>query len=343
MKSRNAQLFLVILLLMAGASYLRSESSSGKYHLQKSYNVDVNGSKDFVWGHIALDSGARRLYIPSETTVKVVNVDSGKVVGEIGDTHGVIAVALAPELKRGFTTNPGDASVTVFNTETLATIKKVGVNKSSFILYDSFTKRIFPISTTTSVLDAASGDTAGAVKLDNQPAGAVSDGKGSVFVALPQKSEIAVIDARSLSVARSYPVHEGCIPWSLAYSSEASRLFVGCQNGLLTVLDSNTGETVTPISVLCSHVGDSVFDAEDKLLFESCVEGVVSVFKEIEPNYYTIVDTLKTEPASRIVAFDSKTKRIFLPAADFETAWLNGHPNKHQIKPETFRILVYAP
>jgi len=71
--------------------------------------------------------------------------------------------AIAPELKRGFTSNGGDKSVTIFDTATLKPIKKVSVTGTDFILYDSFTRRVFPLNAKTTVLDAITGDRVGEV------------------------------------------------------------------------------------------------------------------------------------------------------------------------------------
>ena len=63
-----------------------------------------------------------RLYVTRGTRVVVVDLDTEKVVGEIADTPGVHGIAFVPDLNRGFTSNGGDSTVTVFDLKTLKTL-----------------------------------------------------------------------------------------------------------------------------------------------------------------------------------------------------------------------------
>ena len=53
------------------------------------------------------------------THMMVVDEVSGKVIGDIPDTMGIHGVALATDLGKGFTSNGGEATVTVFDLKTL--------------------------------------------------------------------------------------------------------------------------------------------------------------------------------------------------------------------------------
>jgi hypothetical protein len=71
------------------------------YHVVKTYKLGGDGG----WDYLTLDASTRRLYISRATHVMVIDVDSGKSVGDIPDTPGVHGVALAPDLGRGFVSN----------------------------------------------------------------------------------------------------------------------------------------------------------------------------------------------------------------------------------------------
>src|SRR2546425_9703383 len=66
------------------------------YHTVKTYKLGGDGG----WDYLTVDASARRLYISRSTHVMVVDTDSGKSVGDIGDTPGVHGIALAPDLGR---------------------------------------------------------------------------------------------------------------------------------------------------------------------------------------------------------------------------------------------------
>ena len=96
---------------------LPSEAPAGPSGYQRIATLPLGGLGG--WDYLTLDSATRRLFISRETRVIVLDVDRGKVVGEIPDTLGVHGIALAPELGRGFTSNGRSASVTIFDFKTL--------------------------------------------------------------------------------------------------------------------------------------------------------------------------------------------------------------------------------
>jgi DNA-binding beta-propeller fold protein YncE len=315
-------------------------STGTSYRLAGRYNLGGDGG----WDYISIDSVARRLYVSHGTELEVVDADTGKVVGQIPDTPGVHGAAIAPELKRGFTSNGRDKSVTVFDTETLKPIKKTSANGTDFILYDPFTKRVFPMSEKVTVLDAQTGDQVGELDLGGSPEAGVSDAKGMTYVNLVDKKAIAAVDAKALTVTKTYPIENCTSPHSLSYDGANQRLFVGCRDGL-AVLDATTGKVVGR-SMICSGVDAGGFDPENKLIFESCGEGVISVIQQLSPDYYQLVDTVRTQLYAKTMAFDPKTKKMFLPTAEFETVPNTDpkvpFPFKMQIRPGTFTVLVVS-
>jgi len=322
----------------AKAANVPAPAQSG-YKVIKKYSVPGEGG----WDYIAIDSAARRVYASHESQVQVLNVDTGKVVGHISATPGVHGVALAPEFHRGFTSNGGDKSVTIFDTDTLTPIKKVQLQSGTdFILYDPFSKRVFPMNERTYVIDAQTGNVAGTVDLGGIPEAAVSDGRGTIYVNLADKNAIAVLDPNVLSVTKIYPIQYCTSPHSLSYDAANHRLFVGCR-GWLAALDATSGKLVGG-SLICSGVDSSAFDPETHLIFESCGEGVVSIIRQTTPDYYELIETLPTQLWAKTMAFDPLTKNIYLPTAVFETLPKTDPQNlpQRRIKPESFTVLVLA-
>jgi hypothetical protein len=84
----------------AGAA--NAATSPAHYHLLEKIAVGGEGG----WDYLTLDAAARRLYVSRGTRVVVLDVDSGKTVGEIPGTEGVHGIALAPDFT-GFTSNGG--------------------------------------------------------------------------------------------------------------------------------------------------------------------------------------------------------------------------------------------
>src|SRR5438445_4553787 len=200
------------------------------------------------WDYLNIDPQARRLYISRSTHVMVVDADTGKVIGDIPNTSGVHGIALVPELNKGFTSNGRDNTVTVFDLKTLAVTKQIPVGKNpDAIIYDPASKLVFTANGTshdTTAIDPKSETVKGTIPLEGRPEFAVSDEKGHVYVNLEDKSMIAEIDSRKLTVAARWPLAPGEEPTGLAIDRQHRRLFAGCANKLMAVVNIDNGRVI---------------------------------------------------------------------------------------------------
>ncbi|HZO87788.1 MAG TPA: hypothetical protein VFB38_05570, partial [Chthonomonadaceae bacterium] len=159
-----------------------SAPETANYHQIKKIAVGGEGG----WDYLTIDGPAHRLYITRFNRVTVLDVDKDVVVGEIANTPGVHGVALVPKLRRGFTSNGGDNTVTVFDLNTLKEMQRVPVGtRPDAIIFDPATNRVFTFnggSHDATAIDAASTKVVGTVPLEGRPEFAVADGKGEVFV-----------------------------------------------------------------------------------------------------------------------------------------------------------------
>src|ERR1700676_464028 len=231
------------------------------YHVIKTYKLGGEGG----WDLLTLDSSSRGLFISRATHVIVIDADSGKPVGDIPDTPGVHGIALAPELGRGFVSNGREGTVTIFDIETLKPITKVKVGDNpDAILYDPATKRVFTFngkSQDSTAIDGAKGTVGGTIKLEGRPEFAVSDGKGEVFVNLEDKSQLDAIDPNKLEVKSRWPLAPCKEPSGLAMDRKNRRLFVGCDNKMMAVVDADSGKVIaTP--AIGEGVDATSFDPE---------------------------------------------------------------------------------
>ena len=331
------------LLLLLGVSSPAAPPPDPGYHVTKKLAVGGDGG----WDYLTIDPSARRLYVTHATRVVVLNADSGERIGEIPNTPGVHGVALAPELDRGFTSNGRSSTVTVFDLKslkTLAEIKTTGENPDA-ILYDPASRRVFTFngrSANATAIDAAVGTVAGTIQLDGKPEFAVSDGRGRVFVNIEDRSVIDVIDPRKLSVEKRWPLAPCEEPSGMAIDREHRRLFVGCRNRMMAVVDAENGRVVTSVTI-GEGVDANAFDPVSGLAFASCSDGTLTVAHEDSPDKLTIVQKVETQRGARTMAFDDKSRNVFLATAQFGPA---PAPTAEQprprpsILPDTFVVLV---
>jgi DNA-binding beta-propeller fold protein YncE len=314
------------------------------YKVETRYPVPGNGGFDYL----TIDSTARRLYVSHGTEVNVVDPDNGKLIGTIGDTPGVHGIAIASEFKHGFTSNGRENKVSMFDTESLKLINKIDVGKGpDGIYYDPKTKRVFTNNHGThdiTAIDAKTGAVVGTVKAEADGESAIIGDDGLIYVNGEDTNSVIVFDPKSLEVKHRFPIGVAKTPTGLAYDAKTHRLFIGCRNEpKMVVMDSTSGKVITsmPIGRGVDYAG---FDPQSKLVFFSCSEGVLNVFHEKSADDYEDSGAVKTQPSARTMAFDSKTKKVFLSAAEYvETppATAGGRPGR-SLKPGSFVILVVS-
>jgi DNA-binding beta-propeller fold protein YncE len=299
------------------------------------------------WDALSVDPEAHRLYVSRSTRVQVIDLETGKLVGEIPDTPGVHGIALAPELGQGFTSNGRDSSVTAFDLKTLAPRRKIRIDarNADAILYDATVKRVFSFnggSSDVTAIDAVADTVVGNLALGGRPEFAVSDDKGHVFVNLEDSSAVVRFDARTLTIDGRWPLAPGEEPTGLAIDRAHGRLFSACHNQRMVVLDAGSGRVVATVPI-GTGVDGADFDPQRGLAFSPNGEGTVTVIREETPNSYSVVDTVTTQRGARTIALDAKTHRLYLPTASFGEAPAptaeNPRPRPPMV-PGSFVILV---
>src|SRR5258708_17029961 len=268
-------------------------------HVVKNYKLGGEGG----WDYLKFDPDSGRLFISRATHVIVIDADSGKPVGDIPDTPGVHGIALAPDLGRGFTSNGREGTVSIFDLKTLKPISKVkavGENPDS-ILFDPATKRVFTFngrSGDSTAIDASTGDIAGKIVLGGKPEFAVTTGAGEIFVNLEDKSELLQLDPKELKVKSRWPLAPCEEPSGLAMDVKNHRLFAGCDNKMMAVVNADSGKVITTLPI-GQGVDANGFDPETGFAFASCGEGVLTVVKEESPDKFSVVENVPTERGAR--------------------------------------------
>jgi DNA-binding beta-propeller fold protein YncE len=313
------------------------------YHVLNKIKVGGNG----FWDYTTVDSNARRLYATHGTEVDVVDIDSGKVVGQIPQLHGVHGVALAPELNKGFISNGQSNSVTIFNLKTLAKEGEPaveGMNPDS-ICYEPKTQRVFTFngrSGNSTAIDAKTGEPITSFAVGGKPEFCAVDGAGKVFVNLEDKGQIAEIDAAKPAVLRTASIAPCEEPSGLAIDTKDGVLFSACDNKMMGVTDIKDLKVIaTP--AIGPNPDAAGFDPGTGLAFSSNGggDGSLSIIKKVNGKWET-VDTVPTERGARTMTLDPKTHRVFLLAAEFGPApeAKAGERKRPPVLPDSFHVLV---
>ena len=296
----------------------------------------------------AVTPDAHRLYVSHATKVVVIDTTTDKVIGEIPNTNGVHGIAIAEKFGRGFTSNGRNNTVTIFDLKTLKTIGTAKTDKNpDIIIFDPATNRVFAFnggSNNATVIDAADGKVAGTVELGGKPEFAVSNGKGTVYVNIEDKSQVVAIDSKKLTVTSRWPIAPGEEPTGLAIDPKTERLFIVCSNKKMIVMDAAKGKVIADLPTGTGTDG-AEFDPGTKFAFSSNGEGTLTVVHEDSKDKFSVAESDTTQPRARTMAVDTKTHKVYLPTAQFGPV---PAPTKEQPRPRapmipnTFVILVYG-
>src|SRR5947209_6254297 len=337
------KLILIASLAAMAAGTAALAFSPVKYEVKQKYVLGGDGG----WDYLTYDPECKQLFISRGTKVMVVDPYKASPVGDIPDTAGVHGIALAQDLGKGFTSNGRDNSVTVFDLKTLKETAKIKIEAENpdAILYDAATKRVFTFngrSKNATVIDAEKGTVVGNIPLDGKPEFGAADGKGMVFVNIEDKSEITEIDAKKAVVVKSWPLAPCEEPSGLAMDQKHRRLFAGCSNKMMAVVNADTGKVVTTVPI-GEGVDANGFDPETQLAFSSNGrDGTLTVVHEDSPDKFTVVENALTQKFARTMALDTTNHDVYEVTAEIEEAppAKEGERPRRTMKPGTFTLLV---
>ncbi len=346
------QLFVGMILICA---MVLTGSAAGpvKYELKHAYKIGGAGS----WDYLTYDPGSKLLFISRDDRVMVMDPDKialedmkdMKDMGtmtEITGTDGVHGIALANDLGKGFTSNGRENSVTVFDLKALKETKKIKIEGQNpdAILYDQASKRVFTFngrSKDTTVIDATKDTVVATIPLDGKPEFAAADGKGMVYVNIEDKSELTKIDARNAKVVASWPLAPCESPSGLSIDTKTRRLFSGCHNKLMAIVNADTGKVVTTVPI-GEGVDATAFDPGTKLVFSSNGrDGTLTVIQEESADKFTVVQNAETQKNARTMAVNPNNHEVYLVTAEIEQSpGSAGQPPRRRLVGGSFAVLI---
>ena len=310
------------------------------YHIVNTYHINSAGGYDYT----TVDSLSDNLYLSHGTQVNVVNKTTGDSIGVIKTDKDVHGIALVNNLGKGYISNGDANSVVVFDLKTNKVLGHVPTGPfADGIFYDTYSKKVITCNgrgKNMTVIDPNTDQAVATIQLTGWPEAAISDGKGKIYVNNAEKSEIDVIDATTFKILNTWPLAPGNHPSGLAIDRATMRLFSGCDDKVLVVMDATNGKIVTtvPIDDECDAVG---FDVKLKTVYSSNGEGTLTIIKEQSPDSFVVAQVLKTQAGARTQAVDQITHKIYLPTADFKPK--DPKSFRPSTIPGTFRALVVAP
>jgi YVTN family beta-propeller protein len=305
------------------------------YVFDKAIALPGDGGYDYL----SIDKVNRRLYVSHGTEVNVVDLNTEQPIGVIDGMKGVHGIAIVNKSNRGFVSDGRANAVVAFDLKTLKIIATIPVDAKGpdGIIYDPYSDRVFCFngeSNNSSVIDPNTLKQVGTVDLGGGPEFAVSDGKGKIYNNLEDKNSMNVIDTKTLKVINNYPLAPCGGPTGIALDSKNGRVFTVCRlNKGMSVVDINTGKVIATVPI-GAGVDAVIYDEAQHLVLCSNGDATTTIIKQESADKYSVIQTLSTKTRAKTMAFDAKTKKIYLSVPDFE-------PGTRKPLPNTFKVLVY--
>jgi DNA-binding beta-propeller fold protein YncE len=320
-------------LVLASVPLLKAAATG--YHILNEIKIGGEGG----WDYLTVDSAAQRLYVSHATHVVVVDLATGKVVGDIPDTPGVHGIALAPELNKGFISNGRGNNITIFDMKTLKATGTVAAEMNpDDICYDRGSQRVFAFngrSRSATVVDAKAGTVAATIPLPGKPEFSVADGKGHIYTNIEDTNEIVEIDAAKATVSKKFAL-TGCEgPSGMAMDTKGRRIFSVCGNRVMAVSDPDKGTVIATPAIGAGPDG-VVFDPGNGYAMSSNGDGTLTIVQQTGGKW-EVLENIATERGARTIALDEKTHKVYLPTATAGQAAAGG---RAPFLPDSFKVLV---
>lgn len=329
--------------LFAQAVLIQSAASAAEYHLQKTVTLGGEGG----WDYFDVDPDTGRVFIPLGSHILVVDRE-GKQLADIQGVKDAHAIVFAPDLGKAFLST--DASVSVLDMKTLKVEREIPLpgKDPDAILYDPTVKRVFTFNgggtEDATAVNALTGEVLGSIPVGGKPETAQADGAGHIYVNVEDKSRMAVFDAKSLKVVANWDLTPCKDPAGLAIDVAHKRLFAGCRNQLMAVVDYTTGKVTSTVPI-GKGVDANRFDPVTGLAFASCGDGTITVAHEGSDGKFSVLQKITTQPGARTMTLDAKNHMLYTVTSKFKppppATAEHPHPYPSPVA-GTFTLLIFA-
>ena len=320
------------------------------YHLIKTIPLPPAAGNRESFDYLYFDADARRVYVTHGTEVVALNADTYEVIGKItglGVTHGVLTLK---ELGKGYITDGEGQKVVIFDLNTLRVTGEVKTNQvdTDGIVYDPVTKNIFSIngnSKTLTVIDPKTETALKTINLGGAAEAGVVDGQGTLFDNNEEKSDVVVMDTKTLDIKARWPVAPAGTPTALMIDIKNKRLFSAGRNPqFLVMMDATNGKVLQSFPIT-GGVDYGIFEPDTGLVMVSTRDGRVHIYHQDSPDKLVPVQALMTEFGAKTMTIDPKTHNIWTSTSDFDQP---ATPTERQPNPlprakqGNFHVLVYG-
>lgn len=310
---RREFLFTVAASLATGATVRAADEEA----LRRTHTIPLPGVKG-RFDHFACDPEARRLIVAAlgNNTGEVLDVAEFKRLHTVTGLRKPTGALMLAEPHRFYFANGDDGTLRAFDAASFAPVSQLGgLDDADNVRFDPAAKLIYVGygEGALGVTDPATSKLLHSIPLAAHPEAFQLEAHGPrIFVNVPDKKHIAVVDRGQRKVTATWPMEKWQANFPMALDEAARRLFVGCRKpARLLVLDSMSGNAVADLEI-SGDTDDLFFDAKRQRLYVSCGEGFIDVIQRRDAERYERTARIPTRAGARTCFFSPELDRLFL-------------------------------
>src|SRR5205085_878229 len=246
--------------------------------------------------HMAVDVRGQRLFVCAlgNNTLEVVDLKKGERVRSVGGLREPQGVRYLPESNTIVVANRADGVTTFFDGTSYTPVKTVRFSgDADNVRYDAAHKQVY-VGYGEGSLGVLSekGERLFDIPLGGHPESFQLDSAaGRVYVNVPTRHKIAVVDLSKRAVTANWPLAESN-NYPMTLDEARHRLFVVTRRRpRLVVYNTETGKQVATLAAGIDS-DDVFYDAERGRIYASFGEGVVMVYERKDGDHYEVVSKI---------------------------------------------------
>lgn len=284
------------------------------------------------WGpysdHMAVDVRGGRLFATPQAAheVAVLDIKTSSVITlikDIGNPHGVL---FSPQFNRLFVTDGAAGNVKVFDGTKLtleATIPAAGADS---LAYDPSTKLLYAVyggadagmsHANLAVINTATSRKVGDIAVDamSLEGPVVDPARHRLYVELPDKNAVAVVDLIARRVVATWPVEHSRHNMATALDPEHQLLYVGCRDrdmrGSVAVLELSTGRVVKRLPI-GGWVDSMDYDVRRHRIYLSSGTGYLEAYQVLPGGVFRKLESAETAVMAKTSLYSPQLDREFV-------------------------------
>ena len=318
---------LLLLLSMLGLSASKAMAQSPLRLVQSLLMPEV------PWGpyadHMAVDLNGHRLFATPQANkaVDVFDLTTGKLLKTItgfGNPHAIFYQSEADQI---YVTDGTAGAVKVFSGKTYELVKTIPLESDADgIQYDPEEQFLYVANgghdagkeySLLSIIDTKRGEKIAHIRIDAEKleALAIDDASSRIYVNLPTKNAVAVIDRQKRSLVASWAITKGKTNMAMAFDPVRHLLYIGCRNtdmhGSIVVLDTRTGKEIGALPI-GGWVDYLAYDIKRKRIYATCGVGEVYAYEEQNDGHYRQLEQTDTAVMAKTGLYSPELDRFFV-------------------------------